>query len=259
MGLHFLPTDATATLLQKSALLTRTMPNGIGVFYDSDQAKTLDLYLEDTQDPFALQYRVYSKDLFFKIYTEAVVYKENALPYFDNKNARDERQNRFRLHEAETVTGADLLPLDETRLNTVLTKKDRLVHPDFVVNIGMSKRSDPAKNYIIKFKARETYWKYYLLGNMARKEAYIADLSHQTEFEFTGSEPLQDKKLALTFRSKNPIPLRERLDCRFQLREKGTGNGKVLIKRLPVAEAKQISKETINGKESDISEIYINC
>ncbi len=258
-ALDFVPTPQSEVLLKKASLLTRSTSNSVHVFYDADQAESLDLYTGNPEEPFDLQYRVFSKDLFFKNYSEAVSYKENAILYFDSANAQQDEEGCYRLHAADSVSESDLLLLDSPLLNDILSKKDRLVCPLFIVNIGISNSGDRAKKYTLKFKARETIWKYYLLGNMARKDSYITDLSNKTEFEFTGSESLLDKKVALTFRSKTPIPLRERLDCRFQLKEKGPGNGKILIKRLPVAAATQISKESINGKESVISEIYVNC
>lgn len=259
LGLDFVPTAASATLLQKTGLLTRQNANGFQVFFDSDQAEALDLYAGNPDEPFDFAYRVYSKDLLFKNYTEAGTYKEDALLYFDSEKALPDGPDRFRLHEAAAVSEADLLSFDAPLLNAMLSKKDRLVRPAFVVKIALSSRRDRSSDYTLKFRSRETFWKYYLLGNRARKEAYITDLGNKTQFEFTGSEALNDQKIALTFRSKNPIPLREKLDCRFQLRERGPGNGKVLINRLPVAAATQISKETINGIEAVISEIYVNC
>ena len=116
-----------------------------------------------------------------------------------------------------------------------------------------------AKNYYLKFKARETIWKYYLLGNLTKKNLDIVDLNNETQFEDTGPESLPDNRTALTFRSKQILPLREKSEYRFQLKEKDPNGGKVLIKRLPVASANQFLKESINGKEAILSEIFINC
>ena len=79
------------------------------------------------------------------------------------------------------------------------------------------------------------------------------------EFEDTGRDLLPDNREALTFRSKQRIPLRERSEYRFQLKEKGTNGGKVVIRRLPVASADQYIREMVDGKEAIVSEIFINC
>ncbi len=84
-------------------------------------------------------------------------------------------------------------------------------------------------------------------------------MENGNEFEVGEPETLSDKRPALTFRSKTYIPLRERPDCRFQLRERNSGAGKVLIRRLPVATASQIGKEVIDGVETAVSEMFINC
>lgn len=86
----------------------------------------------------------------------------------------------------------------------------------------------------------------------------VADLDNTIEFESSGSEVLADQRTAITFKSKVPLPMRERSEYRFQLREKGPGSGKVLIRRLPVASAAQIGVERTEGQTTLVSEMYIN-
>jgi hypothetical protein len=114
------------------------------------------------------------------------------------------------------------------------------------------------RDYYLKFKARKTFWKYYMLGLMAQKHSYIADLNDAIRFEFSGEESLSGNRTALTFRSKTPIPMRDTFSYRFQLKESGPRGEKVLIRRLPMASASQINREMIEGEEAVVSEIYIN-
>ena len=115
------------------------------------------------------------------------------------------------------------------------------------------------KTYFVSFRAKETIWKYYLLGEVAKEGLYIADLDDAIEFEPGEAETLSDTRPALTFRSKTYIALSERSQCRFQLRERNSGAGKVLIRRLPVASASQIGREVVEGLATPLSEMFINC
>lgn len=260
LNLDFIPSLRSQKRLDRIGLLTRGTENGIHVFYDSGQSDVLQYEVDDPDEPFSFQYRVFSRDPFFKNYTDVSSHKTDALFYFDGGNAREEA-GFYRLHEAEYVSEVDFQSLDAPMFSEVLTKKDRLVKPVCVLDIPVSQgefKGKP-KHYTVKFDSRKTFWKYYVLGDFVDKKPYIADLNHETEFEFGGTESLPGNRTALVFRSRSSIPLREKLDVRFQLKAQNGGNGKVMIKRLPVASASQIATETINGKESVISEIYVNC
>jgi len=260
-NLEFMPTPASQSLLQRTGLLTRNTANGIGVFYNDAQIEALQHYVNDPDEPFSFQYKVFSKDPRFRNYTEAPAYKDGAMLYFDTRKARAEGDEAFCLHEAAYVSEADFEAITAPALVDVLDKKDQLVKPAFAVRVEVLQKDleGAARHYVIKFDARKTYWKYYLLGNLTEKEAYISDLNHETEFESGGTTVLPGRRTALIFRSKTAIPLRENLQLRFQLKEKRAGNGRVIIKRLPHASANQINTEKIDGNESVISEIYVNC
>jgi hypothetical protein len=214
-----------------------------------------------------LRFKVFSKDPCFMNYTHPTTYSEDAILCFDNLQTKeDEAVSDITLHEEEYVSEADFRKLDLYLLDDFLSTKDKLIRPAFVVNIRIAlqegglidKHEAPALlNYTVRFKARETFWKYYLLGDMAKRKSYIHDRNNGTGFECIGEETLSDKRTAVIFRSIEAIPLREKSDCHFQLREQE--GGKVLIKRLPVASASHIFREIINGKEAAVSEIYINC
>ncbi len=261
LRLDFVPTPYSQALLQRAGLLTRASANGLDVFYDAEKTEALGHYLSDSDDPFSFQYRVFSKDPRFRNYTKAPAYRDDALLYFGNQNVLDDALHGFLLHTSPSVSEADFRSLESPELVSLLSKKDHLLRPAFVVDLRLSESvlREGAKHYVIQFDARATYWKYYFLGHLTEKEPCISDLNNKTEFEFGGTTVLPGDQTAFVFRSKTAIPLRENFQSRFQLREKREGNGKIIIKRLPFASAHQISTETINGKESVVSEIYVNC
>ena len=149
---------------------------------------------------------------------------------------------------------------------SVLELQDRLLKPLAVVTIHLpelplakasAKQADHLQ-YQINFMARQTIWKYYLLGKLSKTEAVIADLDAAEQFDFTGTETLGVNRSALSYRSRQAISLQQRSSRRFQLQDKPSKGGKVLIKRLPVASASQIYRENVAGKGAVVSEIYIN-
>jgi hypothetical protein len=262
------PTPRTDVVIKNAGLLIRNTLNGVRVFRDEKRSESLQLYAADPDEPLSLGFKVFSRDPFFENYTEPPAHQEDSILYFGNRGVEIDTTGKFRLHDGEYVSETDFEKLNSPLLEGTLSKKDRLLRPMFIVQIGVSEEDvslfddqskATAKNYYIKFKARQTFWKYYLLGDIARQDSYIADLNKETEFDFAGRESLSDNRVALTFRSQTPIPLQEKSDCRFQLRERNSGGGKVLINRLPVASANQISKEVIEGEEAFVSEVFVNC
>ncbi|NKB82598.1 MAG: hypothetical protein GKS05_12065 [Nitrospirales bacterium] len=239
-------------------------------FYDDSRIDALQLLMADQDEPLCFGFKVVSRDPVFVNYTMPAVLRDDEILYFDSRKAKTETTGKLRLHADSSVSDKNFEKLNAPVLEGLIGKKEKLVKPHFLINIWVeaektlpkplakSRTLIPAE-YYLKFKARQTYWKYYLLGAMAKNNPYIADLNNKTEFEATGNVSLPNERTALTFRSKAPIPLQEKFDQRFQLRTNGTREGKVLLKRLPVASTSQIDKEVVEGKEVVVSEIFINC
>jgi len=263
---HFVPISATSVILNKAGLLSKETGNGLSVFYDHHGAEVLRLFAADLDEPLRFSFKAFSQDRAFDLCTETPS-KPEAILHFDTAKAKLEGSGRLRLHEQDYVSDGDFVPFTSPLLDDLLSPKDRLLKPTFTITVHIAKEDvsgfdEPGtihpRHYYIRFHAREMVWKYYVLGNLAKRNAYIADANNGTEFEALGETALTDHRRALLFRSKRPIPLRERTEYRFQLRERGSGVGKVLIQRLPVATADNFYKETIDGQEVMVSEVYVN-
>ncbi len=113
-------------------------------------------------------------------------------------------------------------------------------------------------DYHVKFKARETYWKYYLVGDANQPSAVIKDIDGNIEFNDLGEELLSDGRHARILISKQALPLQDRAKQKFQLLVTRNGRTKIFVRRLAVASAKRINKQIVDGKELFVSEIYIN-
>jgi len=261
---RFVASPDTATLIEKAGFLCRTMSNGISLYYDQSRIDALRLFLDETEGKLVFRFKVYASDGAYKLYSEAFVSAHDALPYFvSDRGVQD--GDRVRLHHSSEVSESDMEAIESESIESALTPWDQ--RPAFVVSIAFSPAEEAdfadalqavPTSYFLRFGARQTYWTYYLLGPYVSKRVSIVDLDGGIAFESLGTVPLSDDRPALAFRSKAAIPLRQRPMFRLQLREEGAGNGKVLVKRLPVAGASQMARQAIGGEVVSVSEVYVN-
>lgn len=118
--------------------------------------------------------------------------------------------------------------------------------------------TDVYNDYCIKFKARETHWKYFLVGEANREGAFVKDANGEIDFDELGEETLANGRKAKVFLSRQAIPLADRSKPKFQLQIPKNNRIKVLVNRLAVASAKRINKVKLEDRELYVSEIYIN-
>ena len=264
--LNFSPTENTRHIFDNAGLLLKEAANGIQIVYDETRLEALRLYADDAEEPLCFVFKVYSSDPEFRSYTEPYADMSEGILYFDNRGIQT-GADKPSLSTSEYVSNNDIKKPDSNELKDIINKKDLLLPPVFVVKIFtegeqgsfLEQWLQPESTvYRIAFNARQTYWKYYLLGKVAKDSSYIYDPDNQIEFEALGETPLSDQRIAYTFRSIQSIPLNEHYAFRFQLKEKVLGDENVLINRLPVACVSKTGKEVVVEQEMVVSEIYIN-
>lgn len=267
LGLEFVLTPKAVKTLQHTGLLLKNTTNGISCFYDEASAEVLGRDEAGQGGPCSLGFKMFSTDPAFANYTELFRDRDDAILYLDNREGTNDVKGTVRLHHEGYVAEENLQSVTSPDLEELLTKKDRLVRPLCLVNLWITERErrviespehTPPSVYVVKFKARQTFWKYHVLGKLSRKRLSIADLDNRIGFEYAGKTSLSDGRMAITFRSKEAIPLKDRSDYRIQLKEAGPGVAKVLIPRLPVPSAGRLQKEALDGQEILVSELYIN-
>jgi len=265
--LGFVPTDNTNMAIAQTGMVTRNTVNGIEVFYDETKADALQMHVSLPDEPLSLGFKVITKDPLFWNYTEPSVHKEGSILCFDNRAVDVDTNSRLRLHSGEFVSEADFEKLNSPVLEGVFCLQDHLLTPIFIINILTSENdvralalepTDAPKSYYIRFQARQSFWKYYLMGGLAKEDVYVNDRDEHIEFVPEGEASLADNRVAVTFRSKTPLRIQERSKYHFQVRDSHSGGGRVLIRRLPVASAGQISREMIDGEPAFVSEMFIN-
>jgi hypothetical protein len=222
----------------------------------------LRLYAEEANGALSFSFKVYSKDRTFANYTSPSFHKENAILCFDNRgHDGDTAAGKIKLSKDDFVSEKDFEEIDALIAGSILCASDRPMPPDFVVNVLVDCGRDgalTARDYGIRFNARQSFWKYHLLGNMNKDNLFIVDLDNRVEFEFCGETMLPGNRMSKVFMSKELIPVQEKSSYRFQLKEQGIGAGKVLIKRLPLASETRLSMEVIKGKSEIVLERFIN-
>jgi len=269
-SLNFRPTGKTRSIAEKAGLLLRKTLDGIQIVYDRDRLDALEMIAQDRSEPLSFDFRVSSSDTDFRSYSEPYSDDRNEILYFDNRSARG--SGRQSISTSERVSEKDFRAMDSAEINEILSHKERLLPPEFVLKIYADNDDGPLLKqwlgqpptiYSISFDSRQRYWKYYLLGKMvngdrAQHRFSVVDPDNKFEFETTGQELLSGQRLAFTFRSKQRIPLYEHYPFRFQLRQNGEAGESTVIPSLPVASAGRIGSDAIADQEIIVSEIYIN-
>lgn len=268
-GLSLQPTAATTALLQRAGGLMRATERGFIIHHDRSRRSALRGLVADASAPFVLLFIARSSDPWLASYTQGMLRDETTLLRFDSRRTPPpEADGRIRLHCGEFADVADRLRLTAPLLAHGLSRADRLIPPAFVLRLALRRGSvdawadgadaPPPQRYLIRLQATATRWKYYLPSDWAAQHPHVVDLAGQAQFDAAQAETLGDGRQALTIRSQAAIAQHHQPPQRFQLRARGPLADRVLIKRLPVASAGQISAETIAGVRSLVSEIYVN-
>jgi hypothetical protein len=245
-------------------LVLKTNPRGAAVYFDEDRTDAMKLATADPSAMPELWFRLSAIDPKFANWTSPTIPRPDFVLFFSNEHHAESAgagEAAVSLAKTETVSDVDFVNWkkagESESFGPVLTARDRRVPPVAFIRIVL--RDLVPRRYFLRFEARQTYWKYYLLGDIARPSATIVDTLGETEFGLGQETTLADSRRAIAFTSRTKIPLRKHSEKRFQLRENSAGLDRVLIKDLPVASPDRLYKDTINGKEALVSDIYINC
>ncbi len=252
----------TADMARRRGLVVRHSVGGLVVLYDADRPSVMRPDATDVESGLSFVFKAFATDARFGVYTEPGVGGSEELLYLRARGS-EERDDPLRLHSEARVSDADAEPLDSPALMGVLDARDRLAPPVCVVDIRVHTDGQARGGgaYHMTFGARETYWKYYVQGNGRRDSLRVADAADETVFDALGAARLPNGRDALAFRSRTPIALSAARKRRFQLRSNGVGAGtdRVLIQRLPCAAADRLSRESIDGAERFVSEVFVSC
>lgn len=265
-ALQYVATEPSAALIRRRGLLVRSIACGLAVFYDSGQPLSAGADADtDADDAAMLAFKVSFCDPHFNRYTLPSA-TADALLYFDSELAQVEEDGRRRLHPREF---ADDEALQAARVPSLvaqhLDKPDLLMKPGFVLAIGLADEAAgsaaapaTACRYVLRFAANKSIWKYYFVSDAEAGAIAIVDLDNEIRFVAGDPVNLPGNRRALVFLTEVEIEMRQRYSQRFQLREQSGMGERVIIKRLPHANAGRVSREFVHEKAALVSEIYIN-
>ena len=271
--LKFVVTAASLRMMNNAGLIYHGRDNGISIFADKSKLEALNLYAQDSDEPFELQFKVFSSDPYFSFYTQPGHLSGQGILYFSHILSGQSQMDKtllndngtIKLHRDDWVTEKDYSAIPELTAKGLIDSKDMLNPPYFIISIVISVQAvedfstgNSAPVFQVTFNSQENIWKYYLMSQVLSTKLSIVDIEEKIDFEPCGVEVLSSGKAAMTFRTLSPLPLQEKSPYHFQLQSTEESISKVLIKRLPVATASQRHQAVIDGNGVELSEIYIN-
>jgi len=258
--LHFEPDAETSKMAGLSSLVIRQTGDGVGVSVNDLDRDPLRLWAAGSEGKLRFSFKVRAKDRSYANYTDYSVGGGRGIPCFDNLEKDVRTGGEIRLSRETLVSAADFREIDVLLAEGMISAREKLVPPDFIVTVYVDLDGDHGfdfMQYRIGFGARRSYWKYFMLGDMNRVEVFIVDQEKKIEFLSCGEVMLAGNRPARVFRSNKPMFLLEKPECRFQLRERSASGEKVLIKRLPLASKSRLGSEVIDGRKEVVMENFV--
>lgn len=264
-GVRLRPTSTASRLMNNTNLVSRQRDDGMTIFFDTDWVDSLRLYAADQDDPLELRFECVVEQQNFQNFTSPDLMAVSKTLFFDSRKTDSSFIGKKYLHAGEYVSDSELVDpsADAGGIRGLAPAKPTMG----VISIHVSPTelddlvSGPPtvyNDYHIRFRNRETYWKYFLVGEANRDSAFIEDARGEIEFERLGAEVLANGRNAQVFLSRQPIPLLERSKPKFQLKIMKNNRSKTLVSRLQVASARRINRVVVNDRELFVSEIYVN-
>lgn len=261
--LEFVPTAACDSAMRKNGLLLRAEGNSFTIYCGDDQQAALRRPSDTDEGSLMLAFKVFPRDRNFARYTNPLASTRDDVLYLDSWRAVDAPDGRKRLHQDESVGDSYFEDWASPLVQSLVTRHDAVVRPFLIINLSVNDGVVPSTappEYYAEFASYASYWKYYFVGDIAKRDLAITDLNGKVEFTSLGMTEVASGE-ALTFVSKDAIPMQDMPQQRFQLLENGEMGEKVLIKRLPNAAVGQVSKAQVEETQKTavlVSEMYIN-
>ncbi len=261
-GMRVAPSEACRELLRRAGVLLRAEQDGMAAYADGDTLARLRLHLDEAGGVLGMAFLVFATDPYFAEYTLPVLPRGHVL-VFDTAGASEDASGRRMLHATPFVAASALMALDDKSLEPELGKRAAVPAPCMLIRLALtaSLLDEPQRErraFYARFDAASSYWKYWLFGVASDTTASIADLGGDMQFDHVRGVELADDRRADVFVSRREIAMRERPEARFQLRASTPSGDKVLIKRMPNASLGKRFRETRDGSELLVSEIFIN-
>lgn len=271
---RFEPTAASVAMLVRLDILTRVSSEGLTLVCPEPTRTALRTGAEPALE---LEFQAWSTGASFSQVTATTAPAPDARLVFHSAQAVPETSANWRLHAApQADASAWSRAVIPNRAAALADSGPRTARPDFHLvlaapAIAAALAGAAAPRFLVRFGARQTKWKYYLLSDPvlsdpAAYHAAIIDLDGELSFTPRGYTELPGRPPALTFISEQAVEMRQHPPQRLQLCERaeaGQPATRILIKRLPNASVAAVGRDVAAGSnEADgdttlVSEIYI--
>lgn len=254
-GFQINPDKNTSRDMLNYGILLKPFSGGFRLLYDTSFAGGIRSRQEMLKENITLGFALKLNDPEFYNYTAVVERDITRTIYYFNNNSEKANTSKS-LHMEEYVSEKDVYQLDQFEDQYFVRPFAKL---DMQLNLQL------ADTYSIKFKARESYWRYILLGEHLQNlsSPAVVDSASSEFFEGPFRLPVRGKE-AIAFRSKEPISFSQNIRNNFQLVENydpQSGRYKVVMRALPAPEPGHINLLEPGSDIKDqrnYSEIFIN-
>ncbi|QZE14380.1 hypothetical protein K4L44_00300 [Halosquirtibacter laminarini] len=231
-----MPTAYTQELARRSGLYFKQILNGIAVFYDCIEEKTLLCNLWD-ETLYSLKFILKCEDRFFMNYTD--VEKAIVRKYVSMPNHKD----------------GFILPIfyfeTPSRAQEYKLTYQEMVNSHFVVGVSIKKEILEAnvneKKYTIEFESRSTIWEYNIMTDQEYSNLIIKEENDKIKF----SKTIKSDH-GFIIKSEQPILLKQYHDYTFTLLD---DEQEVLIQNLEMPNNRMLSRDEV--PENYKSQIFI--
>ncbi|QJD96199.1 hypothetical protein HH214_10140 [Mucilaginibacter robiniae] len=249
IGFEFMPDPVTQGFLSKWGVIVKQRSNKVRFLAEQEKLdKLLHTHLK-------LRFLLKITDVYFSNYTHGIDKDSSKeILYLNNTSAENSGKVGYNnLHQDDFVGEKDIqesTALAHAPLTDAVACVDVQLYPEMPADL------------FIKFRAKDTYWKYILISKHLLELESLAVIGDNNE-PFDGPEEIRlpDKQRAVVFKSVQPIKLSQNPSGFNKLVENyvaGSTGYSLVIRRLPVPNINQISCASPNpNKQFTHSEIFI--
>ncbi|KVX02762.1 hypothetical protein [Shewanella frigidimarina] len=273
-GVVFHPTAATLAQSRNTGLIFRADIAGILVLFEKEKSEVMQMYAQDEDEGLILEFYGCSTDASLSDISLFPLLKRDEIINFEKPLATGLQVNLEGNDSYQLAVDKFVSSLDFTTKNSLASYSHREANrlglgPIFFIRIQLSisdlvflfdreKYQQKTVHFAAVIEANRSHWEYRVNGQGVSEDFMVVDRKSSVLFVLRHIENSISGRLTAVFRSDAEIELKELTDRHFQLVEKRATGNKVVISRLPMAQAGKGYQEVVENKLIKISEIFVN-
>lgn len=259
-ALRIAPTPTCRDMLHKAGVLLRAQDDGLAVYGDEAAAARMRLQVEEAGGVLNMGFLIFVTAPHFFDYTMPTWPKGKML-FLNTAASFPDHAGRQMLHATPFVPASAFLVPDHADLKPILARCILASTPAMVLQVAVTSDLLDAtlprqREFHVRFDTASSHWKYYLFG-FDDTQNDIVDLTGEIEFDHVRDVAIEGRS-ADVFVSKRALPMREAPPARFQLYAGSPSGDKLVIKRMPNASVGKRFRDSKDGNEILVSEIFVN-